>query len=875
MPRFQSLPPSLYYRKKYHGLIGVRSKVPIRDTSVLSRLYTPGVGACCLAIADREEASLELTCRGDTVALVTDASALYGMGRVTALAALPMLEARAVTFKTFANIDAFPLAVDTEDLDELTEVVRLVTPTFGGLVLDDIKAPACFAVEYRLRRALTIPVLDSDQHATGIVVAAALLNALAVVGKRLEDVKIVIAGAGASATGTTRRLLNLGARNLVLCDTRGALYPHRLVNMNWAKQLLSRRTNPEGLTGSLEEVIRGADVFIGLAAPGLVSADMVRTMADRPVVFALALPEPEIGPDEADAGGAAVYASGTSVFPVQIRSSTVSPGILRGCIDVRSADINNAMLNAAVRAVAGLVPEAHRSAHRILPEPLDLMVGPAVAEAVARAAVETGRAGTAPPEGAVAARLLRYLYEGESAWHEASPHARINRGTGVEEESLELHRKYHGCVQVEAKIPIRDEHIFVELYSPKAAVDPAREIIGDPHKAYDYTAKGNLVGVVSDGSAVLGFGNIGPWAALPVMEGKAILFKTFGGVEAYPLCLATQEVDHLVRAVEVLAPAFGGINLEDIAAPRCFEVEARLRAALDIPVFHDDQHGTAVVVLAGLLNALALRGARLEDVKIVVNGAGAAALAVTKLLLDAGAVNVVVCDRTGALYRGRRKGMNPYKAEVAARTNPDREKGGLADVLRGADVFIGLSVAGALDGDGVRSMAPDPVIFALANPVPEILPDEARAAGAAVVATGRSDFPNQVNNCLAFPGIFRGALDVRARQIDEGMKIAAARAIAASVSDRDRSPDRIIPDAMDFTVPPRVAEAVARAAHGSGLSRVDTDPAEVGRRLTEYIYEKRSIGEEAVSAGESGVPPTVECSEMTCLLPSDDGGDGG
>jgi len=426
----------------------------------------------------------------------------------------------------------------------------------------------------------------------------------------------------------------------------------------------------------------------------------------------------------------------------------------------------------------------------------------------------------------------------------------------VDAESLDLHRKYHGCVEVAAKIPMRDEHIFADLYSPKAAVEPAREIIQAPDKVYEYTAKRNLVAVVSDGSAVLGFGNIGPWAALPVMEGKSILFKTFGGVEAYPLCLATQEVDELVRAVQELSPAFGGINLEDIAAPRCFEVESRLQEALDIPVFHDDQHGTAVVVLAGLLNAMKLRGCGLGEVRIVVNGAGAASLAVTKLLLDAGARDVVVCDRTGAIYRGRKKGMNPYKEEVARRSNPEGRKGDLATVLAGADVAIGLSVAGALTPEMIGSMGERPIVFALANPVPEILPQEAKQAGAWLVATGRSDFPNQVNNCLAFPGIFRGALDVQARKIDEGMKIAAAQAIADAVTPERLNSERIIPDAMDFSVPPKVAEAVARAALASGIARAKVAPEEVSRRLTEYIYEERLVGE---WAGEDEA--------AACLLP--------
>ncbi len=856
-----TLPPSLYYRKKYQGLIGVRSKMPIRDTSVLSRLYTPGVGACCLAIADDELASFDLTCRGDNVALITDASALYGLGEVPALAALPMLEARSVIFKTFANIDAFPVPISTHDVDHITEIVRMLTPTFGGIVIDDVKSPGCFAIENRLRRALHIPVLDSDQHSTGIIVGAALKNALKVVGKEIAAVRIVVGGAGSSAIGTVRRLLNLGARNIVMCDTHGAIYRQRLENMNWVKALMSRRTNLDQQRGTLEQMIRGADVFIGLSVPDTVSGEMVRSMADGSIVFALALPTPEISPEEAEAAGAAVYACGSSVHPVQIRSSIVSPGFMRGCLDARVHDINNTMFNAAVDAIAGMVPANKLSALRILPDPLDLAVAPTIADAVVRAAVASGMAAVTPEPGASGRRLRRFLYEGAGAWYESSPHAKIPRGAGVEEESLALHRKYQGCVEIVAKIPLRDEHIFVELYSPKAAVDPAREIIANPAAAYEYTAKRNLVGVVSDGSAVLGFGNIGPWAALPVMEGKAILFKTFGGVEAYPLCLATQEVDELVAAVKELSPALGGINLEDIAAPRCFEVERKLQDLLDIPVFHDDQHGTAVVTLAGLINALKLRGTPLEAVRIVVNGAGAAALACTRLLVDAGARDIVVCDTRGALYRGRKAGMNPYKTEVAVLTNPEKRKGTVEEVIVGADVFLGLSVAGALTPEMVRSMAERPVIFAMANPVPEILPKEAKQAGAFIVATGRSDFPNQVNNCLAFPGIFRGALDVGATCINEAMKVAAAHAIAGALDDADLRPERIIPDAMDFNVPPRVAEAVAQAAVKSGVARHPAEPGEVGRRLTDYIYEEKLEGE---WAGDQG--------GIACLLPDPDAG---
>lgn len=830
---------SLYYRKKYRGLIGVRSKMPIRDTSVLSRLYTPGVGACCLAIADNDDASFDLSCRGNNVALVSDASALYALGNVPPEAALPVMEAQSVLFKHFANIDAFPMVMATKDLDEIAEFARLITPTFGGIVLTDIAAPKCFTIELRLRRALNIPVLDSDQHATGIAVAAAVLNALKIVKKDLAKAKIVINGAGAGGAGTARRLLKLGAKNIILCDRAGAVHTHRMENMNWAKLLLARRTNPERLKGSLEEVVKGADVLIGLSAPGCVSIDMVRSMAKGAIVFALSNPDPEITPSDAEVGGAAVYACGTNIHPVQIRASMVAPGFMRGCLDARVRDINNDMFNAVTRAYADMIPKKRLSSLYFLPDTLDLAVGPTLAEAVVKAAIKNGMAGKALPEGVVGARLKSYLYEGERAWYDYSDAPTIHRGTGIDKESLEIHHKYQGCVGIEAKIPVRDENIFDELYSPRASAEPVKEIIANPAKARDYTAKSNLVGVVSDGSAVLGFGNIGPWAALPVMEGKAILFKTFGGVEAYPLCLSTQEPHELINAIAKLSTAFGGINLEDIAAPRCFEVERKLQAMLDIPVFHDDQHGTAVVALAGVVNAMKIRKTPLKDVRIVINGAGAAATAVALLLVDAGAVDITVCDRAGAIYKGRKESMNQYKDELAARTNPKKRKGTMPEVLEGADVFLGLSVAGALTQEMVKKMAKRPVIFAMANPTPEILPSEAKAAGAFIVATGRSDFPNQVNNCLAFPGIFRGALDVAASRINEEMKLAAAYAISGAIPDKELGPDKIIPLAMDFSVPPKVAEAVAAAAIKSGVARLKVDPKEISRRLTEYIYEER------------------------------------
>ena len=376
-------------------------------------------------------------------------------------------------------------------------------------------------------------------------------------------------------------------------------------------------------------------------------------------------------------------------------------------------------------------------------------------------------------------------------------------------ESLKLHAAHRGKIAVESKVPLETRDDLSTAYTPGVA-EPCRAIAADPAAAYTYTGKGNAVAVVSDGSAVLGLGNIGAAAAAPVMEGKCVLFKRFGGVDAYPICLDTQDTEEIIRCVRAIAPVFGGINLEDISSPRCFEIEARLEAELPIPVFHDDQHGTAVVVTAALTNALKLTGRTFEGARVVLSGPGAAGTAITRMLLAAGVRDIVCCDRTGALVPGRAK-MDAHKAELADATNPRRFAGTLAEALVGADVFIGVSGPGIVTRDMVRSMAPSPIVFAMANPVPEIMYEDALAAGAAVVGTGRSDMPNQINNVLAFPGIFRGALDARARNITPEMKLAAARAIAGLVTDGELRADCIIPGALDSRVAPAVAAAVAAA----------------------------------------------------------------
>lgn len=384
-------------------------------------------------------------------------------------------------------------------------------------------------------------------------------------------------------------------------------------------------------------------------------------------------------------------------------------------------------------------------------------------------------------------------------------------------ESLRLHQEWRGKIEVIATVPVESRDDLSLAYTPGVA-QPCLEIQRDPDKSYELTRRHNLCAVITDGSAVLGLGDIGPEAGMPVMEGKCVLFKAFGGVDAFPLCVKTQDVDEFVNAVYLLSGSFGGINLEDIAAPRCFEIERKLKERCDIPIFHDDQHGTAVITLAGLTNALKVVGKKKEDVRIVTSGAGAAAVSIVKLLLSAGYRHITMCDRAGAICAGR-AGLNWIKEEMAQSTNLDRRSGTLADMLAGADVFIGVSAPGTVTTEMVRSMAQDPIIFACANPTPEIFPEEAKAGGAAVIATGRSDFPNQINNVLAFPGIFRGTFDVRARDINEEMKMAAAEALAGLISPEELSAEYIIPKAFDKRVGPAVAQAVARAARQSGVAR--------------------------------------------------------
>ncbi len=386
-------------------------------------------------------------------------------------------------------------------------------------------------------------------------------------------------------------------------------------------------------------------------------------------------------------------------------------------------------------------------------------------------------------------------------------------------ESLRLHKEWKGKIQVVTNVPVETQEDLSLAYTPGVA-QPCLEIQKDINQSYELTRRWNMCLVVTDGSAVLGLGDIGPEAGMPVMEGKCVLFKAFGDVDAFPLCIKSQDVDEIVNTIYLISGSFGGVNLEDIAAPRCFEIEKKLKEKCDIPIFHDDQHGTAVITLAGLNNAMKLAKKQKENVRIVINGAGAAAISISKLLLKAGYQNITLCDRKGAIYEGRIEGMNPVKEEMSKITNLDKQSGSLADILVGADVFIGVSAPGSVTTEMVKTMAADPIIFACANPVPEIYPDDAKAAGARIISTGRSDFPNQINNVLAFPGIFRGAFDVRAKDINDEMKIAAAEALANLISEEELSPEYFIPKAFDKRVGPAVAKAVADAARKTGVARI-------------------------------------------------------
>ncbi len=823
-----------HYRRS-RGLIGIQSKIPIRDEYVLSLVYTPGVAEPCLAIRDDPESSFIYTVRGNAVAILTDGSSVGSFGDAGPLAALPVMEGKSVLFKSLAGIDAFPLCVTERDPSRLARLIQCLTPTFGGFAIEDIASPRSFELLEILdgmsEADLPVPFFFNDMQGSCATVLAALRNALKLVGKDIGSIRAVITGAGGAGISVARFLRKAGVPDITLCDRHGIVWRGRPEGMNRFKERAATELNPEGRTGTIADALKGADLFVWLSAARTVQPEMIRSMSKKAIVFALANPEPEIGAEEARSAGAAVVLTGGANYRHGMNVALAFPGILRGVIDARAARIYDEMLIAAADAIASLVPDKELGYDRIVPRVLDLRVGPAVAGAVANAAIALGVAADEIDAEYVQERTRHLVYEGESALID---HAFTSETRSLADEALELHRRYRGAIEIVSKIPLKDEHTLLIIANPGVGV-PVAEIIKSPLKVWEYTTKGNLVAVITDGSAVLGLGNIGPEAALPVMEGKCVLFKTLAGVEAIPICLGTQDTEEIIAIVKSLEPSLGGVNLEDIAAPRCFEIERRLRVETDIPIFHDDQHGTAVVVLVGLINALRLTGRDIGKVKVTLNGAGAAGIAVTRLLMKAGVRDVILCDTHGILVPGREH-MNSEKEAVAALTNPERRKGTLADALRGRDLFIGLSAPNVVTPDMVRGMAPRPIIFALANPVPEIAPEAALQAGAAVVATGRSDYKNQINNAIAFPGIFRGALDVAARNINDDMKIAAAHALADLVPDYELSPDYIMPKALDFRGAPEVAAAVARAAIETGEARRRVDPRLILENTRDYLY---------------------------------------
>ena len=821
----------LNFRRRYQGLIGVTSKVPIRDTEMLSLVYTPGVAEACLEIERDPLLSFDYTCRGNTVAILTDGSDLFGSQPAPPEAALPVAEAKSVVFKTFAGIDAFPICLSTNDPMRIVETGLAISPTFGAICIDDIAAPHAFTIADHLEKAANIPVFSNQHHGTAVLILGGLLNALKVAGKNLEDISVVISGAGIAGVGVSRLLVRAGVKRLVVCDRAGAIYKYRPERMNWAKSYIAKETNFDNRRGSLRAMMRGADVFIGLSTGGIVTEEMIASMNENPIVFGLAIPDPEIDPALAKAAGARVVATGRPDYPNTLDISLVFPGVFRGLLDARARNIRLRTMLYAAEALADLVKPDELHADYIIPRVFDFRVAPAIAAAVVRAANEAGEAGVSVDPESVAQRTRSLVYE-----HRRASVSTSLQGTTLKEKAIELRKKNAGVLEVRSNIPIRDHYMLNTLCMPPSALVPAQVIRDDPSQVSELTAKGNLVAIVTDGTAVLGLGNIGPQAGLPVMEGKAVLFQSLAGVEAFPICVAETDVDEIVNIVEAISPSFGGINLEDISAPRCFEIEAKLRERLDMPVFHDDQHGTAIVVVAALINAARLRGNELSDLRIVMNGAGAAGIAVARLLIAIGIGDIVICDRAGAIYEGRPGPMDESKLEIARISNRDARTGTLADVIAGADVFIGVSAAGVVSPEMVKSMAPNPIVLALANPTPEITPTEAYGAGALVVCTGRSDYPNQVNNSLAFPGCFRGALDVRARGFNDEMKLAAAKAIAELVTDDKLSPHNVIPGALDLRVPPRVAAAVAKAAIETGIARVKIEPEAVESRCRELVY---------------------------------------
>ncbi len=727
------LSEAMTYRQQYAGLIGVASKVRISDTNVLSTVYTPGVAQPCLDIEKHPGESFAQSMRGNTVAIVSDGSSAFGLGMVGPEAILPVMEGKSVIFKTFAGVDALPICLSTHDISEIVETVIELAPTFGGICLEDIVAPACLTIGEELQRAMNIPVINNHREAVAVGVLAGVLNALRVVDKLPEDVKVVINGAGAAGIGTAELLLKAGVRDIIVCDRHGALSPYRPQTMHWAKWELAKKTNPHRVRGDLATVIRGADLFIGFSVGDVVTPEMVRSMAPRPIIFAFAGPVPEIEPAAARAAGAAVVATAQSQYPNQMDIASVFPGLFSRA--PRCPRARRQRSDASRRRGCARGPGPARHAHARVHHSEGARLSRRTGDCAGRR-----RRGDCDRDREGRCRSARGSPSGPCT--SFAPGDLPVAPPTVDSTAHRLPRSLSTCTG-DSRAYSRSRARFRSPATTFSASSTCRLAPSNRWHASPNIRNGSTTtrssGTSSQSSptrsAVLGLGNIGARAAMPVMEGKSVLFHTFGGVEAFPICLATQDPDEIVAIVKRLEPTFGGVNLEDISAPRCFYIEDRLRKETNIPIFHDDQHGTAVVVLAGVMNACKITGRALKDVSIVVNGAGASAIAVSKLLISVGVGDVILCDTSGAIYQGRPTGMNWIKEEMAAITNSGNLVGNLADAMRGRDLFIGLSAAGAATPAMVSSMNQQAIVFALANPVPEIFPDDAKRAGAAVCAT--------------------------------------------------------------------------------------------------------------------------------------------
>jgi malate dehydrogenase (oxaloacetate-decarboxylating) len=821
----------------------------------MNLVYGPAVTTACQEIQDNPAAAYSLTIRGNAVAIVSDGSSVLSYGDAGPAAALPVMEGKAILCKALGGLDAFPLCVDERDPQRLARILQRLTPTFGAFAIEDIASPRSFELQEILEGLsdadLPIPYFFNDMQGACAIVLAALRNAGKLVEKDFASLKAVITGAGGAGLSVARFLRRAGLHDITLCDRHGIVHPGRSEGMNRFKESAAQLFSRGGRSGSVADALRGADVLVGLSAARTVTPEMIRSMAPKAIVLALATPEPEITPEEAREAGAAVVLTGGANYRHGLNVALAFPGVLRGVMDARATRVYDEMLIAAADAIASLVPEKEIAPDRIIPRVLDLRVGPAVARAVANAAIALGVAAEDVHPDEVGEQARRLVYEGDTALADSAARP-ADRGTprSSGEEALELRRRYRGLLAVSAKVPLKDELTLGVIATPGVAA-PVREIVGDPMSVWDYTTKGNLVAVVTDGSAVLSLGRVGPLAALPAIEGKCVLLKTLAGIEAMPIAIEAPEPFDVVGVVRALAPSLGGVLLEGVATHAGFEIERLLRQSVEIPVFHDAQHGTAVVVLAALLNAARLTGRDLDEVKVAIAGAGAGGAAVARLLMAAGVEDVVLCDARGVLYEGR-PGMNPEKQELARLTNRLEVRGTLADAVRGRELFVGVSTGGLLTADMVRAMADRAIVFALADPVPEIAPEAAIAGGAAIVGTSRADRPNQLSNILAFPGILRGALDVAARDIDDGMKIAAAHALADLIPDYELTPSSILPRPIEFQGVPEVAEAVARAAQKSGLARRRVDPRSVLERTRDYLYGGTvlSLPEESASFGK-------------------------